>query len=559
MTRRWLAAVLFVAVVSPRALAAPSVEGFALQTHDPTYAGDRFFVVPDASMAKTFGFAAKLTLNYGSLPLRVLDAQTHTVVPRGTLVRDQLYLHLGAAISLFSRVRIGFDLPFAAYQSGEQLDTSVPAVQSAHLGDLRLGVRVNFFGSTTDPVALGLQGDLLLPTGSRASFTSDEKVRGQIRLVASGLGGHFFAWSVALGSTLRSHQNLGLLETGSALAYSAAAALVLFDGRFQVGPEVYGSTVYVTGASPIEGLLGLRVRIGGLMLGAGVGTGLTREPGAPSLRTVINLAWEPAPEPPAPAADADGDGIPDEHDGCPKAAGPKDADPKKNGCPPPPPDTDGDGIADALDACVDVAGVASEEPSKNGCPPPPPDGDGDGVADATDACPNTAGVADADPKKNGCPPPADRDGDRVADAEDACPDTAGVADADPKKNGCAPVAELRDASIAIAQQIQFESGKAAIMPESEEVLKAVSSILAEHPEVKAVHIEGHTDNRGLPAWNQVLSRQRAEAVRDWLIKKGGIDSQRLSAAGFGMDRPLAPNLTDQGRRQNRRVEFNVSR
>lgn len=492
MTRRWLAAALFVAVVSPHAQAAPAVEGFALQTHNPTYAGDRFFAVPDASMAKRFGLAAKLTLNYGFMPLRVLDAETHQVAPHGTLVRDQLYLHLGAAFSLFSRVRIGFDVPFAAYQSGDRLDAAVPAVQSTHLGDLRLGIRVNFFGSTTDPMALGVQGDSLLPTGSRASFTGDEKVRGQIRLVASGLGGHFFAWSVTLGSTLRSHQNLGLLETGSALAYSAAAALVLFDGHFQIGPELYGSTVYVTGSSPVEGLLGLRARIGGLMLGAGVGTGLTREPGAPSLRTVVNLAWEPAPEAPAPA---------------------------------PPAGADGDGIADAVDACVDVIGVESANPSKNGCPPAPADGDGDGVADAADACPETDGVADADPKKN----------------------------------GCASVAELRAESIAIAQQIQFETGRAAIMPESEEVLKAVASIVAEHPEVKTVQIEGHTDDRGPPAWNQVLSQQRAEAVRDWLIKKGSVDPKRLSAAGFGMGRPLAPNLTEQGRRDNRRVEFNVSR
>jgi len=261
------------------------------------------------------------------------------------------------------------------------------------------------------------------------------------------------------------------------------------------------------------------------------------------------------PAPPPPPSDRDVDGIPDAQDACPDQAGNAVPDPAKNGCPPPS-DRDHDTILDAQDACPDQAGDPNADPAKNGCPPPP-DRDHDSILDAQDACPDQAGVANADPKLNGCPPPADKDGDGIVDASDACPDAAGEASDDPKRNGC-PKAFVQDSQIKILDQVKFKLNKAEIVPgnESEDVLQAVLKVLNEHPEVKGLRIQGHTDNTGSAARNKELSKQRAQTVRDWLVKHG-IDASRLTAEGFGPDKPLESNETEAGRHVNRRVEFHL--
>lgn len=81
-------------------------------------------------------------------------------------------------------------------------------------------------------------------------------------------------------------------------------------------------------------------------------------------------------------------------------------------------------------------------------------------------------------------------------------------------------------------------------------------ILKSHVELKNVRVEGHTDNVGAGELNRKLSKARATAVTDWLVKHG-IDKSRVTAEGFGPTRPLQPNDTDAGRSANRRVEFHI--
>lgn len=81
-------------------------------------------------------------------------------------------------------------------------------------------------------------------------------------------------------------------------------------------------------------------------------------------------------------------------------------------------------------------------------------------------------------------------------------------------------------------------------------------MLKAHPEIKHVRVEGHTDDRGVPAKNKALSKARAETVAKWLTAHG-IDKTRVSAEGFGDEKPLEPNTTEAGRTANRRVEFHV--
>ena len=96
------------------------------------------------------------------------------------------------------------------------------------------------------------------------------------------------------------------------------------------------------------------------------------------------------------------------------------------------------------------------------------------------------------------------------------------------------------------------SGKAVIDPESYPRLDGVVEYMV-YKKSARIEISGHTDNLGNPKTNKALSEKRAQACRDYLIKKG-IDGGRIEAHGFGDERPIAPNDSEEGRRQNRRIE-----
>lgn len=229
--------------------------------------------------------------------------------------------------------------------------------------------------------------------------------------------------------------------------------------------------------------------------------------------------------------DADGDGITDAEDSCPDVFGLKEF----NGCP----DTDGDGIADKDDECPEVAGKAALK----GCP----DADNDGIADKDDKCPQQAG-----PKENnGCPwPDTDRDG--VLDKDDECPEEAGPA----SNKGCPEVTqEVQTQLNSFAKTILFDVGKSTIRPESATVLNNIVNVLNKYKNSK-FSVEGYTDTSGNKDKNQRLSEDRAYSVKAYLVDKG-INPARLSAKGFGPEKPIASNKTKKGRELNRRVEINL--
>lgn len=116
-------------------------------------------------------------------------------------------------------------------------------------------------------------------------------------------------------------------------------------------------------------------------------------------------------------------------------------------------------------------------------------------------------------------------------------------------------AVIADMSLAnIDLNIQFDSGKAEIKQRYNKMLNAFAHYLIEND--KGGEIAGHTDNSGDAAMNLRLSEDRAHAVRDYLIAQG-VNADKLVAVGYGQERPRADNGTDEGRAQNRRIEFNA--
>lgn len=105
----------------------------------------------------------------------------------------------------------------------------------------------------------------------------------------------------------------------------------------------------------------------------------------------------------------------------------------------------------------------------------------------------------------------------------------------------------------------FEFGKSTLKsdPANEKVLSELKVFLEQNPEITQIRIEGHTDNVGDPAGNLELSGQRALTVKTWLVEHG-IAASRLLATGFGEGKPVADNSTEDGRAQNRRIEFYIA-
>jgi outer membrane protein OmpA-like peptidoglycan-associated protein len=247
--------------------------------------------------------------------------------------------------------------------------------------------------------------------------------------------------------------------------------------------------------------------------------------------------------------DLDGDGICADVDRCPDVPEDFDGYEDDDGCPEDQ-DSDGDGIPDSADQCPLDPEDKDGHLDEDGCPDP--DNDADGIPDTRDRCPNEPEDFDGFEDEDGCPDP-DNDKDGILDLEDECPFQKG----DAANKGCPKKyegVEITETHIRINQTIHFAYNKAKILPDSFPILAQVAQVLTDYPEIM-LSIEGHTDSRGSDKYNKKLSANRAKAVMTHLVKKGGIDKGRLTSVGWGEEKPVDSNLTEEGRAANRRVEF----
>lgn len=530
--------VLSLGLVTGREASAQSA-GFAVNHFEPSERGSEWFANESLDLRGHGRPAIGLVGDYQYRPLVTYDGNGDI---RKSVVRNMLTLHAGASVVFWDRLRIAGSLPVVAFVDGHSdvlpggRALASPKNEQA-LGDVRLAADVRVLGEHGDPLTLALGAQVWLPTGEKESYAGDGKWRLQPHALVAGDVG-MLTYAARLGFDYRARQeDFGGAPIGNQIVFAAAAGIrTLEGGRLVVGPELFGTTVtddaFGKRTTPLEGILGAHYGVTrDVRLGAGVGAGLTRGYGSPEFRALLGVDWMPAV-----ATDRDGDGILDEDDRCPDVKGRPASPDNENGCPlvtPPPP-----------------------EPAPLPPPPPPSDRDHDGILDDDDACPEEAGPRRDDPKTNGCPD-RDRDKDTVLDKDDACPDEPGQPDPDPKRNGC-PKAFVQSGQIKILDQVKFKTASSDIEggKDSQDVLEAVLGVLKAHPEITKVRVEGHTDDRGSAAMNKKLSADRAASVVTWLSTHG-IDKGRLTSKGFGPDKPIADNKTDEGRRQNRRVEFHI--
>ncbi|MFT3764887.1 MAG: OmpA family protein [Minicystis sp.] len=555
-------------------------QSLALDRFNPAPAGDRMFGVQSPFVAGHLVPHVMLLADYAHNPLVLRQLSDNQNL--GSVVTNQLFFHLNGGIALWNRLNVNLDIPIALVNSGASpivAGQQFVSPNKAEFGDLRLGLRARIWGDYFDPFQIAIGGYLWFPTGSKDAFVSDGSFRGLPQVIIGGRTDRI-VYSAAVGPEIRKSQSFAGVGQGTMLDWGAGIGFLLLDNRhLQLGLEATGGLTFKDvqkRSNNAEVMAHVRYRVvDDLEIGVGAGPGLSSGIGTPDFRGVLMIAYSPEPK-----QDRDGDGIADREDACPDVKGVPSADPKMHGCPPPPADRDHDGILDEVDACPDVKGVASEDPKKHGCPPDrdgdgiidaedacpdvkgvhtsdpktngcPPDRDGDGIIDAEDACPDVKGVHTSDPKTNGCPP--DRDGDGIIDPEDACPDVKGPKNADPAKNGC-PMVAVTATEVFILEQVQFDVDRATIKKVSDSLLDNVAAVLKEHAELTKIEVQGHTDNTGNRVHNKQLSQARADAVVKALVKRG-VAKKRLTAVGYGQDKPIADNATAEGKQKNRRVQF----
>jgi outer membrane protein OmpA-like peptidoglycan-associated protein len=469
---------------------------------------------------------------------------------------------------------------------------------SSGMGDLRLRPKIVPLSLDDRIIGVAFIPTITVPTGRAKSFMGEGGATFEpvlaVEMADAPVHGREYRvrGAVNIGYRVRKPWNYLGLRLGNELIYRAALAAHP-SPPVEIGAEIFGelSGGGALGNHALEAAFWLKLipmDLVSITMGGSFGT--LPGAGSPDMRFFFGGTLAPSFDPAT--LDRDKDGIPNKTDDCVNIPEDKDNFEDEDGCPEE--DNDQDGLVDPEDRCPDDPEDYDEFEDDDGCPDP--DNDRDKILDVDDDCPNKPENYNKFRDEDGCPdekPPGDADGDGFLDPDDrcvydpedfdsfedddGCPEVDNDLDGilDPKdacplikevyngfedEDGCPDEAPSRviveKKRIRITDRIYFEYNKADIKPLSFELLDEIAAVVNDHTELKAIRIEGHTDSDGDDAYNLRLSQSRAQAVLDYLVK-GGVDRGRLDAAGFGETKPVDSNDTDEGKQNNRRVEFMI--
>jgi len=525
--------------------AAPArlTQALPLNRHEPTPAGEPSIMV-DVPRYGTDEFSVGFSLNYAHRPLVLgVEDDAGQFQTLRVLIEHQLLGHVDLAARLCDCATFSLTLPIALARRGDSSPLSDSAsarsgsvleslVSSAwprgpSVGDPRLGFMLRLYGRPdTSPFSASLGSYLWVPL-------SGQVFRARPMLVLAGIR-HRLQWSLVGSYLLQPEAPEGTLPAldgsveGSELRVGTHVSYTDTARGFAVGPELqfstqirpreYAFTPFYTG---LEALLGLHLKpTQVLLVQLSAGAGLLRRPGTPDLRLLLRVSYNPVwkhqdgeqAEPPRTVEEAPGGGV--------QALEPSPRAPS---------------VSEPVPGPVPVPASAT---------PPPL---------TVEPCGDTSPGQSPGILRLGCPT-TDGDEDTVPDVWDACPDKAGAPALEPDRNGCPGLVEVKGDRLLIRQPIVFGRNTDTVQEESLPVLRAMADALRASTWIQKIRIEGHTDNQGSAAFNQMLSVRRARSVMRWL-QEYGVDPARLEAAGYGASRPVSGNDTEPGRAANRRVEL----
>lgn len=484
-------------------------QGYQLQQHEPTAAGETFFSVHAPRYDGRHALAVGLTLNYGHHPL--LGGRVRpdgTFVPERPVLSDQLLGHLDVSGVLLGRLQLAASLPVTLLEAGTG-GYGVTPVSGVVAGDPRLGARLRLFGEDRGALALHVGGDVWIPVGVSALHAGDSGLRGALGVVVDGWATSSVRWALNGGVLWRPEASLNLVSrghgtVGPALQAGAAIGYVAPEERFHVGPEVVASTglgddAFTIATSRVEVLLGGGYRIGDhVEVGPAVGMGLVRSAGTPDFRALLRLTVLPF------------GGTSDEGSTAERTE-----------------ETDTDAGNQAPTEAPREEAAADRGLETESANSPEPEPEPESVSTSASEPSDDADVAQV-PAPQAAPP-----------AREPAPVQARET---PRTQQDAP-------AIAV---VRFASDSAELSPDAESQLRDVLGRITGRAGARIV-IEGHGDNRGPEAWNERLSTLRAESVRRFL-RAEGVSGARMDVTSRGSSEPVRDNGTAAGRAANRRVE-----
>ena len=555
------AAALFVA----RPASAQLKVGVPVQQFQPTPGMAQNFVqVYGTEVVGSLRPALGVFVNYAYRPL-VLSVGDERI----DVVRHQWTTDLLAAFAIGPTFQVGAALPVTFYQQGEK-SNRLPDLDLAPraLGDVRLVPKWRILGPRQGEPgwSLAAVGVLTFPSGSTKDLQGNASVTFEPRAVVEWRTVDRVRTGLNLGYVVRSQQQMLNVDVGNEVSLGAGVSYEVVPDTFTVLGEAYGhvpadpQSAFNIENLPVELNAAGRLRFAQWhTLTVGVGPGLTRGYGSPTVRVYAGYAFDKKELP-----DRDGDGILDSDDECPDDPEDKDGFEDLDGCPDP--DNDQDGILDIHDGCPMDPEDFDEFEDEDGCPEegpvevvPPSDRDGDGCPDAEDPCPDSPEDLDGFEDDDCCEDP-DNDRDGYADSIDKCPMDPEVWNGVEDEDGCPDEGEakilLTSTKIEILERVHFEFDKSVIKERSYSILRLVAAVLRANQRVTRLRVEGHTDSKGSDGYNQELSQARAASVANFLIDEG-IPANLMEPVGYGESIPIATNMTDEGRALNRRVEFTI--